>query len=117
MKAIVRTQYGPPDVLQFMKVEKPAPKDNEVLIRVYAASVNPLDFFTMRGAPLVRLIPGLRKPKDTRIGVDLAGRVEQTINNKTILGAAHAGFACAGLESTSSQPLSCRPISFCLNQF
>ncbi|HEX7695839.1 MAG TPA: hypothetical protein VF394_00530, partial [Candidatus Acidoferrum sp.] len=63
MKAIVRTQYGPPDVLQFTEVEKPTPKDNEVLIKLYAASVNPLDLFSLRGAPLIRLIPGLRTPK------------------------------------------------------
>lgn len=76
MKAIVRTQYGPPDLLQFTEVEKPTPKDNEVLIRVYAASVNPLDLFAMRGAPLIRLIPGLRTPKHQVLGCDIAGRVE-----------------------------------------
>src|SRR5260370_5646471 len=81
MKAIVRAQYGPPDVLQFTEVEKPAPKDNEVLIKLYAASVNPLDLFTLRGAPLIRSMPGLRKPKDTRIGVDLAGQVEAVGRN------------------------------------
>ena len=76
MKAIVRTRYGAPDALQFTDVEKPAPKDNEVLIRVYAASVNPLDLFHMRGAPLFRLIPGLRTPKHEVLGCDIAGRVE-----------------------------------------
>src|SRR6476660_9507198 len=76
MKAIVRTRYGAPDALQFAEVEKPAPKDNEVLIRVYAASVNPLDLFQMRGAPLFRLIPGLRTPKHQVLGRDIAGRVE-----------------------------------------
>jgi NADPH:quinone reductase-like Zn-dependent oxidoreductase len=76
MKAIVCPQYGPPDVLQFTEVAKPTAKDNEVLIKVYAAAINPLDRFFMRGAPLIRLIPGLRKPKDTRLGVDLAGKVE-----------------------------------------
>jgi len=76
MKAIVHTQYGPPDVLQFTEVEKPAPKDNEVLIKLYAASVNPLDLFNMRGAPLIRLIPGLRTPKHQVLGCDIAGRVE-----------------------------------------
>jgi len=76
MKAAVHTKYGPPDVVQTMDIEKPVPKDNEVLIRVRAASVNPLDRYSMRGAPLIRLIPGLRKPKDTRLGVDLAGQVE-----------------------------------------
>jgi NADPH:quinone reductase-like Zn-dependent oxidoreductase len=76
MKAIVCTQYGPPDVLQFAEVAKPAPKDNEVLITIYAASVNPMDRFSMRGAPLIRLIPGLRTPRHKVIGCDIAGRVE-----------------------------------------
>src|SRR6266852_8605848 len=76
MKAIVHTQYGPPDVLQFKEVAKPAPADDEVLIRIYAASVNPLDRFVMRGAPLIRLIPGLRTPKHKGLGADIAGRVE-----------------------------------------
>jgi NADPH:quinone reductase-like Zn-dependent oxidoreductase len=76
MKAIVRTQYGPPDVLQFTEVEKPTPKDNEVLIKLYAASVNPLDLFSLRGAPLIGLIPGLRTPKCQVLGCDIAGRVE-----------------------------------------
>jgi NADPH:quinone reductase-like Zn-dependent oxidoreductase len=76
MQAIIRTRYGPPNVLQFTEVEKPSPKDNEVLIKLYAASVNPLDLFHMRGAPLVRLIPGLRTPKHQVLGCDIAGRVE-----------------------------------------
>jgi NADPH:quinone reductase-like Zn-dependent oxidoreductase len=76
MKAIVRARYGPPDVLQFMEVSKPTPRDNEVLMKVYATAVNPLDFFTMRGAPLIRLIPGLSTPKDKRMGADVAGKVE-----------------------------------------
>jgi NADPH:quinone reductase-like Zn-dependent oxidoreductase len=81
MKAIVRTQYGPPDVLQFTEVEKPTPKDNEVLIRLCAASVNPLDLFLLRGAPLIRSIPGLRTPKCKVIGCDIAGRVEAVGRN------------------------------------
>jgi NADPH:quinone reductase-like Zn-dependent oxidoreductase len=76
MKAVVRTRYGPPDRLQFTEVEKPAPKEKEVLIKLYAASVNPLDLFAMRGAPLIRVIPGLGKPKPQVLGVDIAGRVE-----------------------------------------
>jgi len=76
MKAIVHTRYGPPDVLQFSEVAKPIPVDDEVLIRIYAASVNPLDRYVMRGAPLIRLIPGLRTPKHKVIGADIAGRVE-----------------------------------------
>jgi NADPH:quinone reductase-like Zn-dependent oxidoreductase len=76
MKAIVRAQYGPPDVLQFTDVAKPTPNDHEVLIKLCAASVNPLDLFHMRGAPWNRWIPGLRKPKQPIIGCDIAGRVE-----------------------------------------
>jgi NADPH:quinone reductase-like Zn-dependent oxidoreductase len=76
MKAIVCTQYGPPDVLQFTEVAKPTPKDDEVLIKIHAASVNPMDRFSMRGAPLIRLIPGLRTPRHKVIGCDIAGRVE-----------------------------------------
>ena len=65
MKAIVYHNYGSPDVLKCEEIEKPTPGDNEVLIRVRAASVNPLDWHFMRGTPyLVRLMAGLRKPKD-----------------------------------------------------
>jgi NADPH:quinone reductase-like Zn-dependent oxidoreductase len=83
MKAIVHTQYGSPDVLQFTEVVKPTPKDNEVLIRVRAASVNPADRYMMRGVPLISRIPGLRTPKDKRMGADLAGQVEAVGRNVT----------------------------------
>jgi NADPH:quinone reductase-like Zn-dependent oxidoreductase len=77
MKAIVCTRYGSPDVLEFKEVEKPLPKENQVLVQVYASSANPLDWHEMRGAPfLVRLGGGLRRPNDPRLGADLAGRVE-----------------------------------------
>jgi len=106
MKAAVYTRYGPPDVVQITDVEKPAPKDNEVLIRVRAASVNPLDWHFMRGTPhIVRLGAGLRRPKVTRLGVDLAGQVEAVGRNVTqcksgdeVFGAcrrAFAGYVCA----------------------
>ncbi len=114
MKAIVRTKYGPPDALQFMDVEKPTPKDNEVLIKVRAASVNPLDLFSMRGAPLLRLIPGLRTPKDQRIGVDVAGQVEAAGENVAqvrpgdeVFGVARGAFAeytCATEDKLSLKP-------------
>jgi NADPH:quinone reductase-like Zn-dependent oxidoreductase len=74
MKAAVYSRYGPPDVLQIKDVEKPVPKDNEVLIEVRAASVNPLDAGLMKGGG--RIVTGLRKPKDARLGVDVAGQVE-----------------------------------------
>jgi NADPH:quinone reductase-like Zn-dependent oxidoreductase len=75
MKAIVRTQYGPPSVVQFAEVATPAPADNEVMIKLRAASVNPLDLFLMKGMPWNR-IPGLRKPKYEVLGCDIAGQVE-----------------------------------------
>lgn len=77
MKAIVYTEYGSPDVLHLMEIEKPTPKDNEVLVKVYAAATNPADWHLMRAEPfLARLENGLLKPKHTQLGADLAGRVE-----------------------------------------
>jgi len=78
MKAIVFEKYGPPDVLHLKEVDKPAPKDNEVLIRVQAASINAYDGHLLRADPfLVRLMGGgLLKPKHTILGADIAGRVE-----------------------------------------
>jgi NADPH:quinone reductase-like Zn-dependent oxidoreductase len=77
VKAIVYRNYGSPDVLELVDLEKPVPGDKEVLIQVRAASVNPLDWHFLRGTPyLLRLSAGLRTPKSTRLGVDVAGRVE-----------------------------------------
>jgi NADPH:quinone reductase-like Zn-dependent oxidoreductase len=82
MKAIVYHKYGSPDVLQREEVEKPAAGDNEVLIKVRAASVNPYDWHFMRGTPyFLRIMAGLRKPKDKRIGVDVSGQVEAVGRN------------------------------------
>jgi NADPH:quinone reductase-like Zn-dependent oxidoreductase len=81
MKAIIRTQYGSPDVLQLAEVETPTPSGYEVLIKVCAASVNPMDLFLMRGAPWNRAIPGLRTPKQKILGCDIAGRVEAVGRN------------------------------------
>jgi NADPH:quinone reductase-like Zn-dependent oxidoreductase len=84
MKAAVISRYGPPDVVQIKDVERPVPKDNEVLIRVRAASVNPLDVSWVRGTPyLVRMMGGIRKPKDTRLGADVAGQVDAVGKNVT----------------------------------
>jgi NADPH:quinone reductase-like Zn-dependent oxidoreductase len=77
MKAIVYTRYGPPDVLRFEEVEKPTPKDDEVLVRVRAVATNPYDWRSMRAAPFFnRFETGLRKPKDKILGIDVAGQVE-----------------------------------------
>jgi len=82
MKAIVYCDYGSPDVLKVEDIEKPAPGDDQVLVRVRAASVNPLDWHYMRGTPyFMRLGAGLRKPKVTRLGVDFAGTVEAVGRN------------------------------------
>jgi len=65
LKAIMRTKYGSPDVLELLEINKPVPMDNQVLVRVHAAAVNPLDWHILRGEPfLVRLMGfGLLKPK------------------------------------------------------
>jgi NADPH:quinone reductase-like Zn-dependent oxidoreductase len=82
VKAIVVTQYGPPEVLQLREIATPAPAADQVLIRLYASSVNPLDSFTMKG-PLFFLprVGKLLKPKHTGIGADIAGRVESVGKN------------------------------------
>jgi NADPH:quinone reductase-like Zn-dependent oxidoreductase len=115
MRAIVYTEYGPPEVLQFTEVAKPAPEDAEVLIRIRAASVNPLDWHFMRGTPyFVRILAGLRKPKATRLGVDVAGQVEAVGRNVTqfqpgdaVFGACKGAFAeyvCASEDSLVLKP-------------
>src|SRR5215210_7202929 len=74
MKAMVYTKYGSPDVLELTEVEKPTPKDDEVLLKVHAASVNPADWHLLRGKPYIaRLQLGLRKPKERVLGCDVAG--------------------------------------------
>ncbi len=84
MKAILYPTYGSPDVLQLKAVEKPKPKDNEVLVKIHAAAANPLDWHRMRGEPfLVRLSEGFFKPKDPRLGADIAGTVEAIGANVT----------------------------------
>lgn len=77
MRAVVYTEYGPPEVLRLEEVEKPTPKDDEVLVKVHAAAANPLDWHLMRGTPFfVRFESGFPKPKNTILGADIAGRVE-----------------------------------------
>ena len=83
MKAIRYCEYGSPDVVRFDDVEKPVPTDKQVLLKVRAASLNALDTYAIRDAWLNRLIFGLRKPKDTRLGRDVAGVVEAVGKNVT----------------------------------
>jgi NADPH:quinone reductase-like Zn-dependent oxidoreductase len=83
MKAVVYTEYGSPDVLQFKEVEKPTPTDDELLIKIHAASVNRSDWEGLIGKPLYARIGGLRKPRRQVLGSDIAGRVEMVgPNNK-----------------------------------
>ncbi|MCB2201810.1 NAD(P)-dependent alcohol dehydrogenase [bacterium] len=78
MKAIIYESYGGPEVLQLRETEKPAVKENTVLVKVKAAAANPLDWHYLRGAPLVlRLMSGLTRPKRTGLGADMAGVIEE----------------------------------------
>ena len=81
MKAIVYTKYGGPGVLQIKDVEKPFPKDDEVLIKVHAVSINDWDMGLLQGDFINRLLNGLRKPKRTILGSDIAGRIEAVGKN------------------------------------
>jgi NADPH:quinone reductase-like Zn-dependent oxidoreductase len=116
MKAIVYCDYGSPDVLRIETIAKPVPDDDQVLIKVRAASVNPFDWHFMRGTPYIgrAMGMGLRKPKDVRLGVDVAGGVEAVGRNVTqfkpgdeVFGAAHGAFAeyaCASEKRVVMKP-------------
>jgi len=80
MKAITSCEYGV-DNLKLQEIEKPAPADNEVLVRVRAASINPVDGHTIRGGWLMRPMSGMRKPKNIRFGTDFSGVVEAVGKN------------------------------------
>jgi NADPH:quinone reductase-like Zn-dependent oxidoreductase len=82
MKAIVYTKYGTPDVLELKEVDKPIPKENEVLIKVYAVSINDWDWGLLQGIPFInRLLNGLLKPRKEILGSDIAGRIEEVGKN------------------------------------
>jgi NADPH:quinone reductase-like Zn-dependent oxidoreductase len=115
MKAITYHEYGSPDVLKCEEIEKPVPKDGEVLVKVRAASVNPLDWRLMKGKPaILRLFVGLRKPRLGRPGVDVAGEVEAVGGNVAqfkpgdeVFGAcrgAFAEYACTAASKLAMKP-------------
>ncbi len=82
MKGIAYHCYGSPDVLKLEDIEKPVAGDDQVLVKVRAAAVNPLDFHYMHGTPyLMRLDSGIGTPKNTRLGVDFAGTIEAVGKN------------------------------------
>ena len=97
MKAIVYRCYGSPDVLKYEDVERPTPADNEVLVRIHAASVNPLDWHYMRGSPyIMRLGSGLGAPDDASLGVDFSGTIEAVGKNVTTFKPGDEVFGGAG---------------------
>jgi NADPH:quinone reductase-like Zn-dependent oxidoreductase len=115
MKAVMQERYGPTEVLQVREVERPNPGDNDVLVKVQAASVNALDWHLMRGDPyLARLGLGIRRPKEPIRGRDFAGRVEAVGRGVTdlkpgdeVYGAAvgaFAEYACAPATSIGLKP-------------
>jgi NADPH:quinone reductase-like Zn-dependent oxidoreductase len=82
MKAVVRRCYGPPEVLALEDIEKPVPAENEILVKVHAASINPADWHFIRGEPyIIRLDFGLGAPKNPRVGIDYAGTVAAVGSN------------------------------------
>ncbi|MCB8947873.1 MAG: NAD(P)-dependent alcohol dehydrogenase [Ardenticatenaceae bacterium] len=97
MKAILFENYGSPDVLQLKEVAKPTPKENEVLIKVRAAGTNPLDWHKLRADPFfVRFSDGLLKPKNNRLGADVAGIVEAVGSEVTTFKPGDAVFGESG---------------------
>jgi len=115
MKAVVFRAYGPPNLLRCEEIDKPTPGADEILIAVRAASVNPFDWHLMRGSPyFLRAQTGLRAPKVTRLGVDLAGQVEAIGRNITrfqpgdeVFGASRGAFAeyvCARENAVALKP-------------
>src|SRR5580658_5662760 len=96
MQAIVYRRYGPPEVIEYEELDKPVPTLGEVLIQVRAASVNPYDWHFIRGTPsFIRLFTGIRAPKSTRLGADLAGVVEGVGRNVTVFKPGDAVFGTA----------------------
>jgi len=97
MRAIVCTGYGPPDVLRLREMEKPGPKEDQVLVEVHAASINAMDYRVRTGRPLLLrpMMGGLRRPKDSRVGSDVAGRVEAVGENVKRFRPGDEVFGCA----------------------
>jgi NADPH:quinone reductase-like Zn-dependent oxidoreductase len=115
MKAIVQDHYGSPDMLELEDLDKPVPKDDEVLLRVHAAGVDPGVWHAVTGLPyLARLFVGLRKPKVRVKGMDVAGRVEAVGANVTrfrpgdeVFGTCDGSFAeyaCARQDRLAAKP-------------
>lgn len=110
MKAVVYTKYGPPEVLQVNEVEKPTPRDNEVLIRVYATTVTATECTFRKGEPFFsRLFTGLTKPKITTLGEELAGEIEAVGNDVTLFRVGDQVFGTAGPGFGANAEYLCLP--------
>jgi NADPH:quinone reductase-like Zn-dependent oxidoreductase len=96
MKAIVHERYGRPDVLELRDVDKPVVEDDQVLVRVHASSVNPVEWYGVTGLYFARIGNGLRKPKDPTVGADLAGRIEAVGKDVTELQPGEEVFGTSG---------------------
>jgi NADPH:quinone reductase-like Zn-dependent oxidoreductase len=121
VKAIVRTKYGSPDILEFKDVDIPIPTENQVLVKIAANSVNPIDWHMLRGTPILLRLAGfgLLKPKRQIFGADLAGTVEAVGNNVTqfkvgdkVFGSSIGSFAEYACVSASKLALKPETISF-----
>lgn len=114
MKAVVRERYGRPSVLELRDVDRPAPADDQVLLRVYASSVNPVEWYDVTGPYFARMGNGLRRPKNPTVGADVAGRVEAVGRAVRELrpgdevfgtsGTAWAEYACARADRLATKP-------------
>jgi len=110
MKAVIATKYGPPDVLQLQEVEKPIPKDNEVLIKIYATTVNATDPMGRAGKPfMARLVPlSLTKPKNPILGGEFAGEIEAVGKSVTLYKEGDQVYGCR-MESGTHAEYVCMP--------
>lgn len=123
MQAAVRRCYGSPDVIEIVNIEKTQPKDDEVLVRVRAASVNPLDWHELRGSPYVlRLFRGLGKPDSVRMGVDYSGTIEAIGANVTnfkpgdeVFGGKKGAFA-QYVTVTADRAIALKPVNMSFEQ-
>ena len=114
MKAIVREEYGSPDVLELRDIDIPVAKDDEVLVRVRAASLNQADLDYLYGKPLLtKMGTGLRGPKNRGLGLDVAGRVEAVGKDVTALQPRHEPGVCSVRERWASWVSSCSRPELC----